>query len=243
MEFPACALAHTLFKFVCIRAAIKKAEVVESTEILEKLLHVEAELTKWIENLPSSWAFTTKDALECPGNVFGSQLHSYHDIWISRYWSHYRWMRIVVHETIIQHLAKLPLSHALNLTGQQLQSVAIITEMVMDICVSVPFHLCNHNTQADKTLPRPEIIGAFDLLWPLTVVVNSEYVSEDRCIWAVNLLESIGYTMGIKQALVLASTVKSRRRCGHGPQGTYTLPDHASLVTSYTKYPNEWTAF
>jgi hypothetical protein len=214
-ECPACVLAYTLFKFISLCASIKKKELRVPAKIVERLLQIEADLTKWIEDLPPHWFFITKDADGSSACTFGGQLHAYHDMWISRIWSHYRWTRIVVHETIQQNISKMPVGWALNFASQQLESVAILRQMATDICVSVPFHLCHYNTQADKTLPRPEIIGAFDLLWPLTVVASSGYVSEDMYIWVVNLLEAIGHTMGIKQALMLVSTVKARRKCGH----------------------------
>jgi hypothetical protein len=211
IEFPACALACTLFKFVSLRASIKRKELDEPVVILHEFFVIESYLANWLENLPPGWDFTTFDAFERSRTSFGGQLQSYRDIWISRIWSHYRWMRIMVNESIQQYLAQLPIRVALTFAKRRPQSVTIIRQMATDICVSVPFHLCHYNTQPDKTLPRPEINGAFDLLWPLTVVASSEYVSQDMHIWAMNVLESIGRTMGIKQAFVLISSVKSQR--------------------------------
>lgn len=109
----------------------------------------------------------------------------------------------------------MPVRSALNFASQQLESVAILMQMATDICVSVPFHLYNCNTQANRALPGPKVISALDLLRPLTTVASSGYVTEDMYIWVVNLLKAVGHTMGIKQALVLVSTVKARRQCGH----------------------------
>lgn len=212
MEFPACALAHILFKLISIRASIKRGELDNPVDILQRLCVLEGDLTNWIEALPEYWTFKTTNTSERSTNTFASQIHTYQNIWISRQWSHFRWTRILVHETIQQQLAMLPVSSVSDFPGLQFQSLAILRQMATDICVSAPFHLCNENTQPDKTVPRPEIMGSFDLIWPLTVVTSSEYVSQDMQIWVMELLEGIGHTMGIKHAFVLASTAKERHQ-------------------------------
>jgi hypothetical protein len=216
MEFPACALAHILFKFISLRASMKRAELDDPAAILQRLCLIEGDLLNWLEALPHYWTFTTKTSSERAATVFGGQLHTYRNIWISRTWSHFRWTRILVHETIQQQLAVLPVWSASDFPGLQLESVTILRQMATDICVSVPFHLCSYNPQTDQTVPRPEIMGSFDLLWPLTVVAGSEYVSDDMQAWVIELLEGIGHTMGIKHAFVLASTAKERRQRAAG---------------------------
>ena len=150
IEFPACALAYTLFKFISLRASIKKKELEEPVVILHELFLIESDLAKWLENLPSSWDFTRFDSFERSGTSFGGHLHCYRDIWISRIWSHYRWTRITVQESIQHHLAELPIQVALTFANRQFQSVTILRQMATDICVSVPFHLCHCNIQPEE---------------------------------------------------------------------------------------------
>jgi hypothetical protein len=213
IEFPACLLVRTLFKFICLRAAIRKGDSIAPTSIVNQLREFESELIIWARDLPRSWIFTTDHASSWAGPA-GIPPHVYHDTWISRVWSHYRWIRISVHEAILEHLPRAPDQAISTIASQRLSSVSIIRHMAADICASVPFHLSNYNALKNQIFPHPDIVGAFDLMWPLAVVSGSEYVEEDVHTWAACVLDTIGKGMGIKQSLLLVSVAKSRRKSG-----------------------------
>ena len=210
MEFPACKLAHILFNFVSLRASVRGGELEDPVSILQMLCLIEGDLSDWLECLPAHWTFTTERTAGKSANIFGGQHHTYQNIWISRIWSHFRWTRLMVHEGIQNKFSQLPNTGASDSLSLQTQSLTILRQMATDICVSVPYHLCVHATQPDNSVPRPEIMGSFDLLWPLTVVASSKYVSEEMRTWVMQLVEGIGHTMGVKHAFELAALAKVR---------------------------------
>lgn len=212
LEFPACCLVNILFQFVSFRAAIKRKEIEDPEEILQGALVIDHDLEKWHTTLPPTWKFETIISTDKSDPITGGKSHFYWDIFISRAWSHYRWIRILLQDLMLKYLDGVPISSIIDTREQRLRSIAIIRQTSSDIGVSVSFHLCHFNTQLEPSLPRPEIIGAFDLVWPLKVVANSIYVSDEMHAWTVRVLQAIGNRMGIRQAQVWASEVQARRR-------------------------------
>jgi hypothetical protein len=54
------------------------------------------------------------------------------------------------------------------------------------------------------------VTGIFLLLFPLSVAGGASGVSEGLHVWVVNLLDMIGYKMGVLQALALSKLTKLR---------------------------------
>jgi hypothetical protein len=70
-------------------------------------------------------------------------------------------------------------------------------------------------TSGRSSAPPPEapIGAAFLLLFPLAVAGGAIGVAEEVHTWTIEILEKIGNTMGIQQALSLIPRMKMRRQC------------------------------
>ncbi|MCJ1433213.1 hypothetical protein MMC27_002572 [Xylographa pallens] len=215
-DLPAWGLASIVSRFVNLRASLKNNELVNPTSISFMLANLEADLAKWVEELPAEWAFTITVSTEDSENIFESQCHVYHSLWVAILWNHYRSIRILVNDLLLSYLDLLASVPSDDNSGippkQQRQSIGIVSRLATDICYSIPFQL-NHNgmAQRNNTTLTPTLTGAFTILWPLKVAACTSGASEALYQWARSLLQSIGSKKGIRFALFLMKMIEAQR--------------------------------
>lgn len=76
--------------------------------------------------------------------------------------------------------------------------------MLDGICGSVPYNL----RQIDSTGNQPDhasqrVVGGAGIVWPLKTVLSCPYGSDVHKAFATNALKEIGYSIGVKKALVV----------------------------------------
>jgi len=84
-----------------------------------------------------------------------------------------------------------------------------------DICSSVAYHINNDWMQriaATSFQRSPKALGGLHLMWPLYAGSVLSIVPDVHRAWMRRKLRSIGISMGLAQAIVLADTVDLRTR-------------------------------
>jgi hypothetical protein len=221
-ENPAPKLICLLRRLVELRTIIKSKEALDSGEILQASLQIEADLVSWEASLPLDWKFVTIETEEEYEYTYSGKYHIYNDIWTANMFNHYRTMRIIVNEIILDHLPALSTSFSLmdiNLDLQKRQSMQAISQNALHICLGVHFHL-NHNeilqsrNRSPPTIESREsqITGVFTTLWPLKLAGSSRGVKIAVFTWIVKSLQRIRCTMGIELASTYATSLVEERR-------------------------------
>ena len=151
---------------------------------------------------------------ESSPTALGAPPHVYHDIWAALVWNQSRSCRIHLHEVLL-HCLDLLHSHpdASNLSidpqATRDQSKSTISDLVSDICDSVPFCIGDidgngKSRDAAKKIP----LAGYLLLWPLYVASISVDYGSPRHLWIREKLGYISRVMGIHKAQLLAMRPK-----------------------------------
>ncbi|MCJ1379995.1 hypothetical protein MMC17_003098 [Xylographa soralifera] len=215
-DLPAWWLASKISQFVNLRASIRNKELIDPTTIIPVLYALEADLAKWVTELPPEWTFTTVISTEDTEIIFEGQCHVYQSLWIAIVWNHYRAIRILVNSlltSLLDTLSSLQVDDNSGISQKhRLQSLDLVSRLATDICSSIPFQL-NHNSmaQGNNTKLAPTLTGAFTVLWPLKVAASTTGVSESLYQWVRSLLQSIGNKKGVRFALFLTQMMEEQR--------------------------------
>lgn len=120
----------------------------------------------------------------------------YLNIEIASNWNKYHQTRMVVHGIIRAMCFRLVESDSTYAYQQTLlQSNAISKEMIDDLCASVRYYFTSGETGVG---------GLMRLSWPLFVVADYSASTSAERGWLVLMLEEIGRTTGLQQALTMA---------------------------------------
>lgn len=115
-----------------------------------------------------------------------------------------------MNEILLIHIGKIA-SRPPEYNIQRTKSLAIISKMASEICVSISGQLYCHTIPISKIRLVPAASGVFLLLFAVAVAGSAFGVPEELHGWVVNLLEEIGHKMGIRQALMLVPAMKMQR--------------------------------
>ncbi|KAJ5639907.1 C6 zinc finger domain protein [Penicillium longicatenatum] len=170
-----------------------------------KALRVDADLRSWAMSVGPGWCFTTIKAPvshdgHIPFYMRGDTYHFYFNVYLASMWNHYRQTRLVLHEMVrvmAVHLYKLRKTSECEQTI--IQSVAIINQVVDDICASVRYHFISDQACFG---------GALRLLWPLFVSANISHIDSATREWIAQVLAIIGESMGIYLATTMAQLIR-----------------------------------
>lgn len=137
-------------------------------------------------------------------------IHLYHDLYIATIWNNYRSSRIHLQEVLKRcdflvqehpHAAKLSLENE----SIQAECSSIISELVSDICSSIPFCMGEIDSTGEipKTTRILPLCGRMTL-WPIYVAMTSADNDSETEVWLRSKLEYISNVMGIRLAGRLA---------------------------------------
>lgn len=212
---PAAKLTDLIRRVVELRAAVKRTEAHDSFVILNEALFIEADLFSWEASLPSQWRFLTVKSEEDDKTIYLGQYHVYSDLWIANMLNHYRAVRILVNEIILDQLSASPTSFWISSADSDLQksqSLEAVAQSALNICRSVKFHLNpdmadqSHDALTNRR-KSPYFAGVFILLWPLKLAASSKSVQTGLFKWIIELFFRLGHTMGIKLAVEYANSL------------------------------------
>lgn len=180
--------------------------------LLERGERLDLEFSQWHQGLPEEWM---------PWRVLsgtGSPMILYPDRTSAGVWNYYRSTRIVLQQTMqeISHCIGAPVEGVPpTLAPGQISMLPvpkeIITQMITEMCQSLPFALGEVDLFGNPILSvphmRPDVraIQGFALLWPVFSVPQSEYATEAQAYQAREALRRIASTHGIRLGMDLSS--------------------------------------
>jgi hypothetical protein len=197
-----------------IRAEIKLDGVISPAILAAKLLSVDEQFIHWKEDLPKPWSYSAYEVPNFGVNlsfVWRLRYDIYRDLWVATVWNSYRYVRLIIHETIIKAIfAQRSDDHQDLLEA----SAIALREIANDVCFSVPHLLgyCSQDGQYTQdghqvqpgSLPIP---GGYTLIWPLFLSAMLRTTSRAQREWAAGILRHIGVTMGLKLAMSMGTTL------------------------------------
>ncbi|KAM3074374.1 hypothetical protein ACMFMG_002819 [Clarireedia jacksonii] len=203
----ASAAIEIMTRFVDFHTSVSREELTDPNQIILQVLLLETEYEEWERELPPEWSFTTEQAEEPDDTNFDGIYHVYSDIWYARMLNHHRWVRILLNELLLSHMARLPQLTPGHL-AQKRKSLTIINAMATDICRSIPVHFQRYaNLTGNEKLP-PRMSGIFLMIWPLAVAGAAIGVSEYLYDWVINKLEMISNQLGVRSASTMIARTK-----------------------------------
>ncbi|KAL4865568.1 hypothetical protein BDV12DRAFT_210986 [Aspergillus spectabilis] len=226
-------------KLIELCAAIKYGTIVQPSEIIYSALRLDAELIAATKTVPTSWNYQivtvlpVEDGLSISQATWGNSYHVYPNISVSSAWNNYRFARLIIHELVVNEVGALEqqteLLHALGFElhagGYSTlfnQSRQIGQQMVEDVAASVPSYLgaamegpgTSGNGKVSTIFSGGAVSAAsgMAIVWQLLLAANSGFASQDMRRWITTVLDRIGHSMGLNQALAMARLVREGMR-------------------------------
>lgn len=187
------------------------SDLVDPEMIIKSALICETALEEWEQQLPDEWKPEIKFPPDKEPTMYSNYYHAYRDVWTARIWSHYHWARILVNEILLTQLAKLEW-HTLEHGVQRTKCLQTIPRIASDVCTSIPSQFFHRSTWYAGRERVPNMTGVFLIMFPLAVAGGARGVPDDLHLWVVRLLEKIGHTMGVGQALALIPRTQTCRQ-------------------------------
>jgi len=185
--------------------AATRTESSDSDFILQECCILDAELDQWEKNLPTPWHFTPQSA-EHVNYTFQDTSHIYHDFWLARMVTSFRWTRILVCHLILTRYEATP-----RILGRA-HYINTIRRLSVDICHSVPYFLEKSIISEKPITPFPVFAGCFVVIFPLAVVGCAIGVAEDVQQYAIGILQMLSDKLGISGATTLVDYVQRLRQ-------------------------------
>lgn len=218
-DHPAADLISIVGHFIELNAKISSSELSDPKSIIASALICEMELEQWEQQLPDEWRPEITFPADREPTMYKDYYHAYRDLWTARIWVHYHWARLLVNEILLTQLANFEW-HTLEREVQRARCLQTISRIASDICTSIPSQFFHHSTWYAGRRRVPNTTGVFMILFPLAVAGGASGGPDDLHLWVITLLEQIGQTMGVRQALALIPRTQMRREAAKiGKQG------------------------
>ncbi|KIV84443.1 hypothetical protein, variant 2 [Exophiala sideris] len=148
-------------------------------------------------------------------DVFPGKVDIYPNLYVAGVWNTYRTTLLRLCDVIAQCGMYLETDTMPFRETEEYQTLrTIASKTAEDICSSVAYHINNDWVQriTGASLQRsPKALGGLFLMWPLYAGSVLSIVPDIHRAWMRRKLRSIGVSMGLAQAVVLADTVDLRR--------------------------------
>jgi len=222
---PAFNVQFTMMKYSSLLADVVQERLTDHQTIIDKSLELDATLLDIVTNVPPGWEYVTIFTDEQSEYVWNGRYHVYQDYWMGQMWNSLRTARILLHEMIRNTLLdgfshKPPIFSASEHSAQFQISTDTIYQMQADILCTVPQHIgyfpkgeTGFKTLAEldqSMLPMIKMSGGAFIMWPLWLAGILDIATEDVRQFVKRNLDSIGTTMGIRQAQVLADIMVAK---------------------------------
>lgn len=187
-----------------LRCAIKDVDMPDE-DVVSQAMALDSKLAAWAASSPTRCSYTQMYDFEHPESVFLGRYHLYRDTRVAIVWNHYRALRILTHELILDVLKPQGSIVVASLhAAQRLASEQVLMELTSDICSSIPPYLGHPNRQSTA----PAMVG-LSLLWPLYTCAAHRHVPPVTRNWVILQCERIGERMGIRLATLLAKALRA----------------------------------
>jgi hypothetical protein len=234
---PAWRIQDLMVEFCAFRTEAKDGLIQDPRYILSRALEIDGQLLTIFTNPPLGWRYERRyTELDHPDNVWNGCYHVYHDYGVTQMWNSVRTCQMMLHKTIRDALLEgfsthPPLFSRIEHTAQFQLSTDVLYQLQADILASVPQYigfgpqnasLTGRGTPSassppseipHKGIPVQAVLrasGGYFLMRPLFFAASIDVASEESRRWIIGRLRYIGWTMGIRQAIVLAAAVENR---------------------------------
>lgn len=226
---PGLIISNGMIEFASLRASVLSNKLTNKHDILAACLEIDGKLLNILTNVPPGWEYQIITTDEESDVVFHKQYHIYYDYWIAMIWNALRSLRILVNELIRETLLKgfaerPPAFNKTEHTAQFQISTDVLYEAQLGILLSVAQHVNQFPKPRDPSMNEPissipllaynqlhaplRMGGGSFLIWPLWHAGVIDICTDEVRQFVVKNLRSIGNTMGIQQANVLADYVE-----------------------------------
>ncbi|KAK6615407.1 White-opaque regulator 1-like protein 2 [Botrytis cinerea] len=208
----ASAVVEIIIRFINLHASIRAKAFTDPVKIVSAVALLDGELERWEANLPIHWNFTVQSRDFSDGSSFDGKCHEYCDVWISRMFNHYRWMRILLNELFLEHLNRITHLTSEHLV-QKMKARKIINRMATDICTSISSYF-GHTTLVERPTLLPQMSGipVFLMIWPLFIAGGGTGVPQHLYNWVLGRLDIISKQLGVLSAQTMMERTKIRRQ-------------------------------
>lgn len=201
-------------KLCSLRAWIRLNPDEEWQTAFAKCINLDGEIRNLYHPiLRSQGPYTTKFIEEATDEVYLKKYHTYRSLRSAWVWDLYNVAKVILHETIVDllqpQIAKIntmPTALATQALTQYDESLCDLYEASSAIFASVPFYLNFH--QKDENSAKP--VNALILMWNLYAAARLTICAGPAREWAIQRLQFMGHSMGVRQATALASVLKKR---------------------------------
>lgn len=223
-ERPAVALIHTCARFASLSASAKASIYTDghgaAADVMLQLLSIDEELEAWESTQQGKWLYTTHIGSTLPPEaVFRQTYHRYSDVWTSRIWNHFRWVRLLTNQMLLEFDERYPVDAVGVLSlPQRDRCYETIRRQAVDVLTSVPTHykhprLTYRHLDAIQTHggAGAGAVGIPHLMFHLQVAACAPGVPLDVWTWAVELMETAWGELGMLHAKSLAELSRYHR--------------------------------
>lgn len=208
----ASAVVEIVIRFIDLHASIRTKAFTDPVKIVSAVAFLDGELERWEANLPLDWKFTVRSKDLPDGSSFDGKCHEYCDVWISRMFNHYRWMRILLNELFLEHLNRITYLTSEHLV-QKMKALETINRMATDICTSISSYF-DHTTLVERPTLLPQMSGipVFLMIWPLFIAGGGIGVPQHLYDWVLGRLDIINKQLGVLSAQTMMERTNIRRQ-------------------------------
>lgn len=216
-----CELTFIISQLASLRHEIESGKLTHEELIITQLESLDSELDNWEKRVSPSCRYDEvvvrqplhiSDRLKL--TMHGGYAHKYSAFWAADMWNQYRTTKFRVHDMLLSHLR--PDSTKLGSKARQAQTRCTeirneMRQLADAICCSAPyiFGVLGQDKHETSAVAVKSSIGAFTLLWPLTVAAladpNPSRVT-DFCLQCFDIITDV---LGIQQGAVARQWVLS----------------------------------
>ena len=221
-DSPAATLIGIITRFVDFYGSIKGGCITSPAAIFREALRFETELAHWEARIPDCW---NAELCSLPSSKcdHGSNMscNTCEDPWQARVTNHYRWARVLVNDILLGHVMQLGLLATEDLVQLQ-SSRETIVRLATDLYTTISAQIGQYSIEEGARAFSPRMSVVFLQIWPLTVAGSAIGVPEELHNCVLRMLEKLGNTMGIRQALTVIPLIKLQRE--HWKRAVFGTP-------------------
>ena len=211
--------------FCNLRAeATVRSKILSPETILDRALAINDDFNQWRDKLPADWMYNTFKLKKPNSTVHAGYYYLWSDLGHAVHYNSYWMTAIRLHALIIQQYETLRenldfySSKAEYYASQIQNSRTTILTLIEHVCASLHYHisLCrpalgSQFSEGSDPLLLPSFTAILAILKPLFVAGDSDFCPPHTRDWIAKQLRSIGWKLGLRQALFLADTMMMRQ--------------------------------
>jgi hypothetical protein len=228
-------LSAVIIDFTIFRAAVRDCKIVGPRAVIEAALDIDRRFLALFANVSNDWKYEIVYTDDFPELIWNGNYHVYKEYWMVHIWNGMRTCRILLQEAIRDQVLAASCAITPIFTEEESNTlndntISAMLKMRDDILASVPQH-------TPETLKRrPSFLDGsrgYFVLWPLYLVASMDLTTQPIRKWAISRLRSIGESVGLRQAIVLAGFVAARKHISAWDTKPVPRPQKIGVVKTW----------